>query len=452
MNKREFLLGATAAALVVPAGAMAQTTGQTTGQTAAGSTASGPIPREWVDADTGHRIIRLSEEDNSRSLYFHDSAFTADGKWMVFDTPTGIKKIEWATRRISPLAPQGYTSIMVSRTKNICYARKTGAVARTADDKGAGGMEYVAINMDTGKIRTIAKNVKGYITSINADDTLLVGQWAEREYQLQPGPKIANTDGGYNAIGPDGKPLSFQAAKEVRLAERLAAQIPMEIFTLNIETGERKVVTASTDWLNHVQFCPVDPHRIMYCHEGPWHGVDRVWTIRTDGTGKENVHKRMMNMEIAGHEFFSFDGQQILYDLQTPRGEDFWLASYDLKTHKRIWYHMERDEWSVHFQISRDGSIFAGDGGDEDMVARAKDGKWIYLYQPEIIEDLGVSAPNAAELVRPGVLRAQKLVNMKAHDYRVEPNVQFTPDGKWLVFRSNMHGPIHVYAVEVSKA
>ena len=27
-----------------------------------------------------------------------------------------------------------------------------------------------------------------------------------------------------------------------------------------------------------------------------------------------------------------------------------------------------------------------------------------------------------------------------------------SPDGKWVVFRSNLRGPIHVYAVEVAKA
>ena len=30
----------------------------------------------------------------------------------------------------------------------------------------------------------------------------------------------------------------------------------------------------------------------MYCHEGPWWKVDRIWTIRTDGTGNTLVHKR----------------------------------------------------------------------------------------------------------------------------------------------------------------
>ena len=41
---------------------------------------------------------------------------------------------------------------------------------------------------------------------------------------------------------------------------------------------------------------------------------------------------------------------------------------------------------------------------------------------------------------------------MRRHDYRLEPNMTFTPDGKWIVFRSNMEGANHVYAVELAKA
>jgi len=38
------------------------------------------------------------------------------------------------------------------------------------------------------------------------------------------------------------------------------------------------------------------------------------------------------------------------------------------------------------------------------------------------------------------------------HDYRLEPNVTFSPDMKWVVFRSNMLGPVHVFAVEIAKS
>jgi oligogalacturonide lyase len=49
------------------------------------------------------------------------------------------------------------------------------------------------------------------------------------------------------------------------------------------------------------------------------------------------------------------------------------------------------------------------------------------------------------------VLKAEKLVNLARHDYSLEPNVTFTPDMRWIVFRSNMFGPTHVFAVEVNK-
>ena len=59
---------------------------------------------------------------------------------------------------------------------------------------------------------------------------------------------------------------------------------------------------------------------------------------------------------------------------------------------------------------------------------------------------------NQTDFVQPGVLHAEKLVNMKKHQYRLEPNVSFTPDQKWVVFRSNMFGPTYVFAVEIGKA
>ena len=50
------------------------------------------------------------------------------------------------------------------------------------------------------------------------------------------------------------------------------------------------------------------------------------------------------------------------------------------------------------------------------------------------------------------MLRAEKLVDMSKHDYRLEPNVIFTPDNRWVIFRSNMHGDVHTYMVEVARA
>lgn len=438
MNRRHFLAASATAGICA---SLSQWSFALTGQQT--STA-----REWIDPISKKRILRLSDIDNSKSLYFHDNAFSPDSRYMVMNSPAGISIYDFKAQTSRLLVTGNFEAIMVSRQKPICYARKyTGEFKGKDNSNLFPQVEYYTIEIPSGKTKFLGIFEQGFITSINADDTLMAGAYATRHYELQPGPKVANTDGGYNALDKNGNPMSFAAAKEVRMADRLNQNIPMEIFTIDLKTGERRVVTTSTDWLNHVQFSPTDPNKLMYCHEGPWHMVDRIWTIDIDGKNKTPIHRRTMNMEIAGHEFFSNDGKSIYYDLQTPRGEDFWLAKYDTTSKQSTWYHLDRNEWSVHYQISPNGKLFAGDGGDSEMVAKAPDGKYIYLFEPEIIEDLGVSAPDAAQLVRPGKLRSTKLVDMSSHDYRVEPNIQFSPDNKYLVFRSNMQGAIHVYAV-----
>jgi len=215
-----------------------------------------------------------------------------------------------------------------------------------------------------------------------------------------------------------------------------------QAFTFtNLKTGEAKTVGYQYGWLNHMQFSPTDPNLLLYCHEGTWHEVDRVWTIRTDGSEMTLRHKRTMDMEIAGHEFWSFDGRTIWFDLQTPRSQQFWIAGVNLDTGNETHYHLERDWWSVHYNVSRDNKLFMGDGGDPTQVAFAKDGMWINLFrvQPD------------------GTVAREKLVNMAKHNYvtgqgGVEPNGSITPDGKWVIFTGNFHGARHVYAVEIAKA
>lgn len=425
--------------------------------------AADSAPSEWIDQDTGHRVVRLSQEPGTASLYFHQNAYTPDGTRLIVTTPGGISTIDLATRKITPVV-EGRVSVIVAGRKsgNIYYTKQEGAE-----------LTVYATHVDTRVTREIVKLSRGRISSINADETLMLGLATEDQRQgwnrpgqngttpnsvgqAAAGAQRTTFQAEYHANWPDGTPMTFAEAKDLALHNRLMAirqGPPQTIFTVDIRTGETKDVVAEREWLGHLQFSPTDPNQIMYCHEGTWHEVDRVWLVRTDGTGLTNVHRRTMNMEIAGHEFFGADGRNIWYDLQTPRGEDFWLGGYELATGKRTWYHLQHDEWSVHYNVSPDGKLFCGDGGDEEMVAHAKNGKWIYLFRPDRIPDVaGIRNPNSGSVIDPGVLRAEKLVNMGKHDYQLEPNVTFTPDMKWIVFRSNMSGATHTYAVEVAKA
>ena len=79
---------------------------------------------------------------------------------------------------------------------------------------------------------------------------------------------------------------------------------------------------------------------------------------------------------------FSADGKTIWYDLQTPKSQVFWLASVEIATGTRTRYSVEREHWSVHFNQSPDGTMFAGDGGGPSSVAAPGNGQWIYLFRP----------------------------------------------------------------------
>ena len=399
---------------------------------------------DWIDAETGHRVVKLSTEPGSESLYFNLNPFTPDGKRMVITSSNGISLVNLETRAVE--------KVVEGRVHIIMVGHKTGKIyfGETKIENGVTNRFVGTIDPNTKAVQRLLQLKRGQeISTVNADETLLGGtftelsDWGTNDF-FNGGPNRRNNDIQSQDIA--------RGKKGTMMEERLAKRYPMSLFFYNIATGETKSFNRCTDWLGHLQFSPTDPTLLMFCHEGPWHKVDRIWTIRTDGSDLKLVHQRTMIMEIAGHEFFSNDGQTIWYDLQTPRGEDFWVAGYEIATGKRTWYHLQRNEWGVHFNVSPDGKLFSSDGGDDKMVAHADNGKWLYLFTPELISDRSAGNVETKNLIQTGVFHSEKLVNMAKHDYALEPNGMFSPDMKWLIFRSNMSGANQAYAVELEKA
>src|SRR5260221_5207207 len=87
-------------------------------------------PRTWIDPDTGHRIVRLTKEPGSASLYFNQNGYTADGKKMVYTTPDGISLLDLKTYAAKPVV-QGKVRIIVTgrKTQNRYYLKEGAAYA-----------------------------------------------------------------------------------------------------------------------------------------------------------------------------------------------------------------------------------------------------------------------------------------------------------------------------------
>jgi hypothetical protein len=120
-----------------------------------------PLQRDWIDARTGHRVVRLTGDAGGSTLYFHDNAFSPEGDKLMFNTPAGIAVIDVAKignagvepEIVGPAVRGGYFS---RRTREIYYGSGNGAVT--------------ALYIDTKQIRSV-QHARGLI---NADETLSV--------------------------------------------------------------------------------------------------------------------------------------------------------------------------------------------------------------------------------------------------------------------------------------
>ena len=431
-------------------------------------------PKTWVDKDTGHRVWRLSDEPNSGGFYFNVNAYTPDQKTMIYTAPDGIHAMDMETmktRLIVPNpprpanAPPGPGGFFRYGVHALVAGFKTNSVFYTQTDPTTNVTCVYKADVYSGQIRKLVDlPAHRMIVSINADETLAAGTYlvdeSARDYgqNMLARPQPATGGGDNRVASPEQGPHYQPLDKGQMMERRLAAHYPLVLFTIRLESGPNgekpgdiKELLHSTDWVNHLLFSPTDPELLMYCHEGPWQKVDRIWMIHTDGTHNTMIHKRTMVNEIFGHEFWGLDGETIWYDWQFPKGEDFFLAGYNLKTGQHTAFHLQRDEWGIHFNLTRDLDLFCDDGGDPGQVARSKNGEWIELLHPEM-QKVGEGALNDPSFWQPGVFHSEHLVNMSHHNYREEPNVRFSPDKKLVIFTSNMFGPSYVFGVEVAKA
>jgi oligogalacturonide lyase len=383
------------------------------------------MPDEWIDKDTKYKVVRLTriEDHSNLSFYFHNNPFI--GNKMVFyssnkNDVSGVQKQEiYSTNSKNKQLHLLDLGTLKSEQLTFQSSPMNGEIV----DNKSGTIYYqikdsiFGVNAKTRESKLVyvfPDDFKATITTVNADGSLLAGARSDdKEKELfKQNPEKKDY---FNII--------------------YEAKLPRTLFTVNVKTKELKKIFSDSAWLNHIQFSPTDPGILMFCHEGPWHKVDRIWTIDINTKEVKLMHKRTMDMEIAGHEWIGPDGKTIWFDLQQPRSVTFFVAGVNIKTGKEIKYSLKRDEWSIHFNISPDQKLFCGDGGDPGQVAKAQDAQWIYLFKPE--GDHFVS---------------QKLVNMKHHQYKLEPNVHFSPDGKWVIFRANFEGIENVYAVEINKS
>src|SRR6478736_5308074 len=109
----------------------------------AGSALAGE--REWIDADTGHRVMRLSDvPGDNQSLYFHQNEFTSSGDKLIFEnggsdrtrTERGfwtnrIYVYDFKNRKCELLTDHGGKAILVMPNSRQVYHQRSNTLYAT---------------------------------------------------------------------------------------------------------------------------------------------------------------------------------------------------------------------------------------------------------------------------------------------------------------------------------
>lgn len=376
---------------------------------------------EWVDKVTGHKVIRVSRREGANEVfYFHQNPYTADGGKMAFMGHTDKGRCAF-TVDLKTLEIRQVTSI---NTGFEVVAPKGRQLFYMSGDS------VYSTHLDTLETREVAKVPHSYTwgrgLSVNSDETMLTGCYCLGEEKY------------YQSNMP----------RRQWIRATWEAKLPNALYTIDVATGKVSEIYQVNEWLGHTQFSPTDPTLIEFCREGPGHELDRMWSIRSDGSSLRKLYEKRWPHELQTHEFWSPDGVKVWCDFQTPGWiakaapflymltfPKFHLASVDPATLAMERYPLKMRHASRHFNISPDQTMFCGDGeGGRFCLSPSR--KWIFLYRPD-----------------KGRVKAERLCSMAGHHWKTgpEPNTHFTPDGKWVVFQSDVSGTTQVYAVAVER-
>lgn len=194
------------------------------------------------------------------------------------------------------------------------------------------------------------------------------------------------------------------------------------------------VVWGEHEFISHVNISPTDPNVILFCHEGPWHLVHRMWTARIDHDRVYPLIDQKVGLEKIGHEFFTASGRVgAQYSSRERLGEEFIrhgdiFVNTDGSDERRYYYPYSR---SMHVQMNYGENMGVG---DRAHIRREMKDKSSYMsllrYEGNQVE-VGLLCAHGSSF------RSQM-----AH-----PHPLFTRDDRHIIYSSDLGGRNNVYMV-----
>jgi oligogalacturonide lyase len=349
---------------------------------------------------TGHQAV-------NHGPYFYNPPCTRDGRQVIF----GSDRLGGNTEQLFLLEWPSGAIIQLTNGRDIS-AHNAVMSPRGAAVYYFDGPELKALSLQSFKERILARLPEGLVLcsnpSISSDGQMVV-------YCAFRRPETKGR-AGWDAFG---------AVYEARPHT--------EIWMAPIDGSGPRLVHSEEAWLGHPQFRPRDKSAVIFCHEGPWDKVERIWAVRTDGSDQTRcLRPQEVGRECIGHEYWTADGSTLVYAYHTldPKSGErtgHSIRSLELASgSERIIF---EDHKVNHFTSNQENSMIVADTNDiEDP----------YLYM------IDVASGSAEQLC---LCRSTQRTYRSTQD--AHPHPCFSWDGRYVFFNSDQLGWPNFYMVMI---
>ena len=394
--------------------------------------------KEYKDPTTGIKVLRMTDNKAFYDRpYFTTTQFSLDGRYTLFVSDfTGTSQIK------NPNAPAigkiGFGELFLMDMTN-------GSVLQVTQGE--------ALKMGHGAHCMISpKGDKAYYYSNEYVKEVDLKTLESRELIYVPYT--------YNfhslSITNDCRYIAFSVVEEIPLltakfANPLAESAPGArerffngprslIIRYDLLTNSAECVYGGHYRITHTSLKPDDGNSLIFCHDGPWHLVQRMWTMRISSDDVQPLFVQQHNLEGVVHEFFTPTGRVgAQYSFRYKSDMDFFqfadiYIDFDGKNQERYYYPYSRPG---HVSINYNETLGCGDAAciKEDTVHPER-------YLSLIRYDKEKHKANL-EIVCEHNTSGKK----SAHVHPV-----FTPDGKNIIYSSDCEGKLNIYLVEVDES
>lgn len=364
-----------------------------------------------ADPDTGVDVTRVSDDHGDTIFpYFTQVLFTDDGEdLLVSSNRTGTWQAYLlcvSTGELRQLTdePEGI------RAHGSTVLPTKGAVAFLT------GNVLKRVNLDGSGTRTLYEAPQGFSPSI-----------------LAPSADGASVTFAYS----EGLALSTETGRIYStMAERLYRRPASVVMRVDTESGAAAALWGEREWISHVNVSPVDGDIVVFCHEGSWHLVQRMWTLRAS-TGKvwPLVEQRRL-LERSGHEFFTRSGRVVTqYSWRFHASAKDWVpldvfVNPDGSAPQAFRYLHGRPS---HVQVAGDEALGVGDCAFPSAgFADGRSYMGLIRYEDERAVMTALCRHDSSWLTQ--------------HSH---PHPIFSPDDRWVYFNTDRGGRCNIYRAPV---